>query len=347
MELSGPSNAKRGGLLRVSQDPNMYRTSYNDMCQGREVSVQSDFPSGYGGHVPVVGHQLLFKNCKEVLEIKKREKDPSRDSFGGFEANKMGYPYLTKGAKGPPGAPQGRTLLEHYRGLPGPRRGPPGAPEGPRRCLWEILAFGVFVGPQRRATGAPNGVPCEPERGACGSSCAGPCGALKGSRGGPLRPWFEEFFGAPVGAFASTEALLGPPNSEQQLRRTFGVSGAPAAALRGPWEGFPVEPTRGPHRGSTGAPRASYRGPTETPQGPHRGPMLALQGPHRGPTGAPRDTKGAPQGPHRGPTGASVRGPWGSKGQRPRGPQRAQGPLKNPGAPQKPRGPSGAPQGPL
>ncbi|EER13809.1 hypothetical protein Pmar_PMAR000972 [Perkinsus marinus ATCC 50983] len=43
---------------------NMYRTNYHDMVNLREVAVRSDFPSGYAGHVPVVKHDILFKNTK-------------------------------------------------------------------------------------------------------------------------------------------------------------------------------------------------------------------------------------------------------------------------------------------
>lgn len=81
------------------KDPNMYRTSYHDMCLGMEVCVKSDFPSGYGGHVPTVRHQILFKDSPEARELQARAADVTRDSFGGFEANIKGEPYLTKNAK--------------------------------------------------------------------------------------------------------------------------------------------------------------------------------------------------------------------------------------------------------
>lgn len=81
------------------KDPNMYRTSYHDMCLGLEVCVKSDFPSGYGGHVPTLRHQILFKNSPEAKELEARKADVTRDSFGGFDANIKGIPYLTKNAK--------------------------------------------------------------------------------------------------------------------------------------------------------------------------------------------------------------------------------------------------------
>ncbi|KAL8432830.1 hypothetical protein ACSSS7_004330 [Eimeria intestinalis] len=81
------------------KDPNMYRTSYHDMCLGLEVCVKSDYPSGYGGHIPTLHHQLLFSNCPEAQQLRARASDPNRDSFGTFEANLTGVPYLTKHAK--------------------------------------------------------------------------------------------------------------------------------------------------------------------------------------------------------------------------------------------------------
>ncbi|KAL8424820.1 hypothetical protein Efla_001625 [Eimeria flavescens] len=88
------------------KDPNLYRTSYLDMCLGREVCVKSDFPSGYGGHVPRVRHQLLFNDCAEVSLLRARRSDPERDSFGSFDANINGTPYLTIHAKPKAEGPQ-------------------------------------------------------------------------------------------------------------------------------------------------------------------------------------------------------------------------------------------------
>ncbi|OEH74055.1 hypothetical protein cyc_06056 [Cyclospora cayetanensis] len=99
MELSVPGGYGMLDKQGRQKDPNMYRTSYNDMCKGLEVCVKSDFPSGYGGHVPTVRHQVLFRDSPEALAIAARAKDPTRDSFGDFAANINGIPYLTKNAK--------------------------------------------------------------------------------------------------------------------------------------------------------------------------------------------------------------------------------------------------------
>jgi len=84
---------------------NMYRTSYTDMSHGREVCVRSDYPSGYGGHVPSVRHDVLFRNTGFDMETAGRRTDQKRDAFPGFRDQILGIPTTTscpRGAKKTP-----------------------------------------------------------------------------------------------------------------------------------------------------------------------------------------------------------------------------------------------------
>jgi len=87
------------------QAKNMYRTSYNDMVHGREVHTRSDFPAGYGGHVPSMRHDVLFRNTGFDRNTVLRRSDPSRDAFPSFHEQISGIPTTTRfprGAKNPP-----------------------------------------------------------------------------------------------------------------------------------------------------------------------------------------------------------------------------------------------------
>uniref|UniRef100_A0A7S2B625 Uncharacterized protein n=1 Tax=Alexandrium andersonii TaxID=327968 RepID=A0A7S2B625_9DINO len=84
---------------------NMYRTSYNDMAHGREVCMKSDYPAGYGGHIPSMRHDVLFRNTAFERNIVLRRSDPSRDSFPSFHDQISGIPTITsfpRGAKNNP-----------------------------------------------------------------------------------------------------------------------------------------------------------------------------------------------------------------------------------------------------
>lgn len=71
---------------------NMYRTSYADMVHGREVAVKSDYPSGYGGHIRNIRHDILFRNMEfDRTEALKRA-DPSRDAHPSFKDQISGIP---------------------------------------------------------------------------------------------------------------------------------------------------------------------------------------------------------------------------------------------------------------
>lgn len=84
---------------------NMYRTSYTDMSHGREVAVKSDYPSGYGGHVPNVRHDVLFRNTAFDRQQSQRRNNLNRDAFPPFDSQIDGVPSTTlnpRGAKKPP-----------------------------------------------------------------------------------------------------------------------------------------------------------------------------------------------------------------------------------------------------
>lgn len=83
---------------------NMYRTSYDDMAKNREVHVKSDLPSGFGGHVPSVRHDILFRNTAFDRAQEALRTDPNRDARPSFQDHIAGIPStpLPRGARKPP-----------------------------------------------------------------------------------------------------------------------------------------------------------------------------------------------------------------------------------------------------
>merc|ERR1740121_2065344 len=79
---------------------NMYRTSYQDMSHGQEVAVKSDFPSGYGGHVPSFRHDVLFRNNAFDRDCEQRRHDPRREAFPSFQDQISGIPTFTNRPRG-------------------------------------------------------------------------------------------------------------------------------------------------------------------------------------------------------------------------------------------------------
>jgi hypothetical protein len=71
---------------------NQYRTSYQDMIHFREVNVKSDYPSGYGGHIPSIRHDILYKNTAFDRQVALRRNDPSRDAHPSFKDQISGIP---------------------------------------------------------------------------------------------------------------------------------------------------------------------------------------------------------------------------------------------------------------
>lgn len=81
---------------------NQFRTSYNDMTHFREVHVRNEYPAGYGGHVPSLRHDVLFRNTAFDRNLHLRRADPSRDAHPSFEMQIAGLPTSTafpQGAK--------------------------------------------------------------------------------------------------------------------------------------------------------------------------------------------------------------------------------------------------------
>lgn len=89
---------------------NMYRSSYHDMVHGREISVKSDLPSGYGGHVPSLRHDVLFRNTAFDRTTQTKRNDTSRDAFPSFEEQISGIPSYTSTPRGPKKTPTARTI---------------------------------------------------------------------------------------------------------------------------------------------------------------------------------------------------------------------------------------------
>lgn len=71
---------------------NQYRTSYTDMVHFREVNVKSDYPSGYGGHIPAIRHDVLFRNTAFDRQGALKRNDPSRDAHPSFKDQIAGIP---------------------------------------------------------------------------------------------------------------------------------------------------------------------------------------------------------------------------------------------------------------
>jgi len=71
---------------------NMYRTSYTDASHFKEVNVKSDFPSGYGGHIPSIRHDILHRNTAFDRQQALKRNDPSRDAHPSFKDHIAGIP---------------------------------------------------------------------------------------------------------------------------------------------------------------------------------------------------------------------------------------------------------------
>jgi len=79
---------------------NCYRTSYHDMIDGRDMAVKSDLPSGYGGHVAKLSHDVLFDNTCFQTEQTTLHEDPNRERLPDFEYQRLGLPVSTDKPKG-------------------------------------------------------------------------------------------------------------------------------------------------------------------------------------------------------------------------------------------------------
>jgi hypothetical protein len=79
---------------------NMYRTSYTDMVHAKETCMKSDYPSGYGGHVPNVRFDVLHRNTEFDRKMVLRRSDPSRDSHPSFKDHIAGIPTVCSKPQG-------------------------------------------------------------------------------------------------------------------------------------------------------------------------------------------------------------------------------------------------------
>merc|ERR1719215_1424403 len=71
---------------------NMYRTTYTDASHFRETNVKSDYPVGYGGHIPNVRHDVLHRNTQFDRNRHMQRLDPSRDAHPSFVDQLSGIP---------------------------------------------------------------------------------------------------------------------------------------------------------------------------------------------------------------------------------------------------------------
>lgn len=78
----------------VWKDANHYRTTYKDLCDGMESAVKSDFPSGYGGHIPSTRHDILHRGSDFDTVLKERINE-NRDYIKPFYDLKIGQPTFT------------------------------------------------------------------------------------------------------------------------------------------------------------------------------------------------------------------------------------------------------------
>eukprot|EP00929_Paragymnodinium_shiwhaense_P018295 TRINITY_DN1285_c1_g1_i1.p1 TRINITY_DN1285_c1_g1~~TRINITY_DN1285_c1_g1_i1.p1 ORF type:complete len:270 (+),score=63.69 TRINITY_DN1285_c1_g1_i1:114-923(+) len=85
---------------------NQFRTSYTDMTHFREVNVRTDYPAGYGGHIPSMRFDVLFRNTEFDRKQVLMRSDPSRDAKPTFADQLLGVPTITKL---PCGAPKNPT----------------------------------------------------------------------------------------------------------------------------------------------------------------------------------------------------------------------------------------------
>uniref|UniRef100_A0A0G4HBA1 Uncharacterized protein n=1 Tax=Chromera velia CCMP2878 TaxID=1169474 RepID=A0A0G4HBA1_9ALVE len=91
------------------KNENAYRTTYQDLCNHAETAVRSDYPSGYGGHVPSVRHDVIFRNTNFDQSLNSR-KCPERDHLPDFNTVKTGVPTFTKNPKGLEEPPKAGTI---------------------------------------------------------------------------------------------------------------------------------------------------------------------------------------------------------------------------------------------
>lgn len=89
---------------------NQYRTTYTDMIHGRETYCKSDYPSGYGGHIPNVRFDVLFRNTAFDRKQTLSRLDPSRDAHPSFKDQLAGIPTYCNKPQGSRKAPSFKVV---------------------------------------------------------------------------------------------------------------------------------------------------------------------------------------------------------------------------------------------
>jgi len=62
------------------------------MLDSQEIAVKASFPSGYGGHVPNVRHDVFFENTGLFSKLEADGVNNQRDCFPAFKQQKSGAP---------------------------------------------------------------------------------------------------------------------------------------------------------------------------------------------------------------------------------------------------------------
>lgn len=103
------------------------------MIHGRETYCKSDYPSGYGGHVPNVRFDELFRNTAFDRKQTLSRKDPGRDALPSFKDQLAGIPTYCNKPQGATKNPtfkvvnhDGTTRCRPPWGVVTPVREPPG-----------------------------------------------------------------------------------------------------------------------------------------------------------------------------------------------------------------------------
>jgi hypothetical protein len=92
---------------------NQYRTTYTDMSHGRETFVRSDYPSGYGGHIPSMRFDVLFRNTAFDRNQVLKRSDPGRDAHPSFKDQLQGIPTFCAKPQGAKKNPNFKVVTCH------------------------------------------------------------------------------------------------------------------------------------------------------------------------------------------------------------------------------------------
>lgn len=128
---------------------NQYRTTYTDMSHGRETSVKSEYPSGYGGHIPTLRFDVLFRNTAFDRNIVLKRNDPSRDAHPSFKDQLSGIPTFCS-------KPQGAKKNPSFKVVNHDGSTNPLAPWGVLRPVQQVPSFRNCPATMTRARSLPS-----------------------------------------------------------------------------------------------------------------------------------------------------------------------------------------------